>query len=259
MNYKTIIGFFLIAVLFISVLSMPSCKHDPFITIIDPTDTTDTTIDTTGNGNQEIDSSGVPCDPNTIYFENDVFPIIKKNCAISGCHGGGTYSDGVNLESYQAIMNTGKVRPGQPDKSEIYEAITETKQSKVMPPLPQTRLTSQEINIISSWIIQGAKNNVCNTNYGKPKACDSANTTYSGFVKKIIDNNCVSCHKGTAASGGIKLDTYDNLLINVNNGKFFGSLNWENGYKKMPFNQNKLDTCTTNKIKNWIDNGAKNN
>lgn len=260
MNYKIVLGFILSVFILLGIISLPSCKHDPFIIVIDPSDTIDNNIDTTDNNQSSgIDSSGVPCDSNVIYFENDVFPIIKKSCAISGCHGGGTHEEGVNLENYQAIMNTAKVKPGQPSKSELYEVITKTKPSDVMPPPPQSKLTSAEIKIIQNWILQGAKNNVCNENYGKPKACDASNTTYSGFVKKIVENNCVGCHKGNAASGGIKLDTYDNLLINVNNGKFFGSLNWDYGYVKMPYNQNKFDSCSIKKIKNWIDNGAKNN
>ena len=231
--------------------------HDPFPSVIDPIDTMkhDTVPVIIDNG---IDSSGVKCDSNTVYFELDVLPILRQNCAISGCHGAGTYEEGVNLENYQNTIATSEVKAFNLSKSELYKVITTTKQSDVMPPPPMSRLTSAQINTISEWILQGAKNEICNPNFGMPKACASEGTTYSGFVSKFMANNCVACHKGNSPSGGIRLDSHANVASYVTNGKLLGSLEWKTGYVKMPANGIKTDTCSINKIKFWINNGAKN-
>ena len=63
-------------------LSFPSCKHVPlFDDIIDSVDTTSNPIDT-----MPVDKTGIPCDPDVIYFEQDVLPMLICNCAFSGCH-----------------------------------------------------------------------------------------------------------------------------------------------------------------------------
>ncbi|MBK8700794.1 MAG: hypothetical protein IPN29_15125 [Saprospiraceae bacterium] len=216
--------------------------------------------DTTSiNTNSGIDLTGVRCNSNKVYFEMDVLPILRQNCAISGCHGAGTYEEGVNMENYQKIISTGKVKAGNPGESELYEVITTSKQNDVMPPPSMAKLTTAQIATISKWIQQGAKNETCNPNYGLPAACSTEGVTYSGVVKKIIDKQCIGCHKSTNISGGVRLDNYDYLLASVNKGDFLASIQWAQGYVKMPYNGSKLDTCSINKIKKWIDEGAKNN
>ncbi|MDX1350755.1 MAG: hypothetical protein R3279_10930, partial [Putridiphycobacter sp.] len=66
------------------------------------------------------------CSPDSVYFNKDVMPIIQANCAVSGCHGGGAAQDGVDLSSYDKIINTGGVKPFDANDSDLYEAITET-------------------------------------------------------------------------------------------------------------------------------------
>ena len=241
----------------ILVLCLPACKHLPGVIPSDPEDTM--SIDTTPiDPGPQIDSSGVKCDSNVVYFEKDIMPILRQNCAYSGCHGGGTYEDGVNLETYQKTITTGKVRAFNPNNSELYEVLVTNKQSERMPPAPNAKLTTDQINLVAKWINQGAKNEICNPNYGQPIACNDQGVTYSGFVKKIIDNQCVACHKASNQSGNVRLDTYDAVFTSVENGSFMGTIESKPTFVRMPFNANPLDTCTVNKIKNWITNGAKN-
>ena len=70
----------------------------------------------------------------------------------------------------------------------------------------------------------GAKNEICNPNYGQPIACAAEGITYSGYVQKIVNNQCVVCHKASNPSGGIRLDSYDAVLASVQNGGFLGSI-----------------------------------
>ena len=88
------------------VLLFYQCKHDPDIDIDNGQDP-----DTTVSNN---------CDPDTVYFHNDVLPILVSNCSTSGCHDSETASDGVILVDYVSVIETGKVKPGDPYDSELF-------------------------------------------------------------------------------------------------------------------------------------------
>ena len=66
------------------------------------------------------------CDPDSIYFENQVLPLLISNCAKSNCHSTTDHKEGIILDNYSAIINTGDVEPGNPGNSKIYEVLFET-------------------------------------------------------------------------------------------------------------------------------------
>lgn len=121
-----------------NVIFMNSCVHDPLgIDGMNPVDTTD--IDTT-----DMDTSMADiCHPDTVYFLNDVMPIIASNCAIPQCHDAITMKEGVILTTYESIIETADVRAFDLDGSDLYEVITETDRDKVMPPLPRNKLSNE--------------------------------------------------------------------------------------------------------------------
>lgn len=49
------------------------------------------------------------------------------------------------------------------------------------------------------------------------EACDSIR--YTNGVKAIIDKNCVSCHSGPFANGGVDLTTYTNVQARALDGR----------------------------------------
>jgi hypothetical protein len=89
--------------------------------------------------------------------------------------------------------------------------------------------------------------------------CDTTNVTYSGTVAPILATNCNNCHNPASPSGGVIVNNYSDLLVYVNNGRFWGSINHEQGYQPMPRNLPKLSECNLTKIKKWIDDGALDN
>jgi hypothetical protein len=89
--------------------------------------------------------------------------------------------------------------------------------------------------------------------------CDVTNVTYSGTVAPILQSRCNSCHNQSNASGGVVTDSYFYLIISVENGTFWGSINHDKGYTRMPKDDKKLSYCELTKIKAWIDGGAPNN
>jgi mono/diheme cytochrome c family protein len=46
--------------------------------------------------------------------------------------------------------------------------------------------------------------------------CDTANVGYTKSVQPIMNTSCVGCHGANGASGGIKLDNYENVKSNIN-------------------------------------------
>lgn len=225
-------------------ISLPSCKHDPMFTIPDPQDTV--TIDTGAN-------AGVPCSPDTAYFQNQVLPLLISQCAQAGCHDAATRAEGIELTSYQKVMTTGKVKAFNPNDSKIYKAILETDPDDRMPRPPAAPLTAEQKDLIRKWIQQGAQNNVCNENYG---SCDTTNVTYANFVSGLLANKCVGCHSGANPQGGIKLTTYTEVKAAAQNGTLYGSVARLTGYSAMPKGGAALSPCFVNKIKAWIDAGT---
>ncbi|MCE7922349.1 MAG: hypothetical protein DYG98_04780 [Haliscomenobacteraceae bacterium CHB4] len=248
MQQYALLTFFVVILL---SLSTPACKHEPVLPGgSDPTDTTDNPIDTTGNPG----GVGVPCDPDSVYFQNQILPILVSNCTESGCHNTTDHQDGVILTSYQSLMSTVEnVTDNNWDENKLMKVLLEDDPDDRMPynkaPLPQT-----QINLIAAWIQQGAKNNGCNENYG---ACETTNVQYSAFVRPLIQARCQGCHSGNAPQGGINLSTYANVKSVASNGKLYAAVTRTADW--MPKGGTKLDQCTIDKLKAWIDAGAPEN
>jgi cytochrome c553 len=89
--------------------------------------------------------------------------------------------------------------------------------------------------------------------------CDTANITFANDVNPIINNNCTGCHNNSFASGGVNLETYDNIVSVANNGSLMGVIKHESGWSPMPKNGNKLSDCDISKLEIWISDGTPNN
>jgi hypothetical protein len=201
------------------------------------------------NDNGGIGSTTDTCDQSKIYFRQQLLPVLVSNCAKVGCHDDATRKEGVIITSYASVMNTGDISAGRPLESKIYKEIVEGK----MPPQGHTPLSSQQKSLIYTWILQGAKDLICEN------MCDSNSYTYNVSIKNLITTKCQGCHSGVSAGGNIDLSTYANVKAQVTNGKLWGSLNFVSGYSAMPKNGTKLSDCELAQIRKWIDAGALNN
>ena len=88
---------------------------------------------------------------------------------------------------------------------------------------------------------------------------DIVQPAFSKDILPLLNLKCNNCHKGNYASGGIRLDSYDQVMTSVNNGGLMGSVSHTSGYSAMPKNGSKMSGCEINKIQAWIDAGALNN
>ncbi|MBL7808247.1 MAG: c-type cytochrome [Saprospiraceae bacterium] len=232
-----------------SGIFLPSCRHELGQLPILPVDPSDTTV-VPPPPDDPVDTSGVPCNPDTVYFENQILPLLVSNCGMSGCHDPISHEDGVITTDYTHIRQ--KVTPFNPNNSKLYKAIIDTDPDDRMPPLPAAPLTTEQKNLLKKWIEQGALNNACNEGYGQ---CDTSNVTYTNYVQALVANKCQGCHGANNPGAGIKLTNYAEVKASVESGKFYNSIIWTPGYSAMPQNSAKLSTCQLNKVKAWIDKG----
>jgi mono/diheme cytochrome c family protein len=95
--------------------------------------------------------------------------------------------------------------------------------------------------------------------YPETNCVPPATPSYQADVVPIMNQYCVSCHSGSFASAGVKLDSYPEVMKSVNNGQLMGTITWAAGYSPMPKNGNKLSACNIGKIEAWIAAGSPNN
>ncbi|OIP02482.1 MAG: hypothetical protein AUJ98_01250 [Bacteroidetes bacterium CG2_30_33_31] len=230
----------LLAIFIIAVLA--SCTNE--VEVVD----NNVNNNNNNNGNLITDTA---CNPNTVYFVNDILPILSSSCAYSGCHDNITATHGIKLGSYADVMASGVVSAGSPSNSNLYQAITGGED--MMPPSPKTPLTAFQQTQIRDWISQGAKNNFCDD------GCDSSNVTFSGTILPLMNSYCTGCHSGSAPSGGIAITNYTNVSAIAQNGKLYGSITHSAGFSAMPKNGTKLSDCNIAKVRIWIAAGTVNN
>lgn len=217
--------------LFLSIMLGIRCTHEPL---------------------HPIDTTGRPCDPDTVYFQQDVLPLIVSSCAMSGCHDAASAQDGVILTTYTQIMETGDVRAGNPGNSELYEVLVETDPDKIMPP-PPASLSTEQIQLIRTWIEQGAQNNACAPD------CDTTAFTFSITIQPMMQDFCVGCHSGATASGNVSLDSHPGVVAATSNNRLMASVKHQTGFAAMPPSGNPLSDCQIQQLEQWLAAGAPNN
>lgn len=222
-------------------LFVVSCKHEIPQPIV-----SDTPIDP-GNGNN------LPCDSDSVYFNMQILPFLIANCAQSGCHDVASHQDGITITSYQTLMNAGIIEIGDPNDGDLIDVITTSDPDDRMPPPPAMALSNQQIQLIQTWIAQGAQNLNCDG------GCDTSNVTFNAVIKPIIQNKCQGCHQGTSPGGGVNLSTYLGVQGSAIDGSLLGTIQHLTGWSAMPKNTSKLPDCDIAKIRIWVNAGAPNN
>jgi uncharacterized membrane protein len=206
----------------------------------------------TNNSDPNQPSNNSTCDPDTIYFQNDVLPLLVSNCATSNCHDQQSAQDDVVLIDYLSVMETGEIKAGDPSDSELYEVIMESDPEDIMPPPPLSQLNDDQKLIIKNWIEQGAKNNSCIEN------CDTNNVTFSGTIWPMMQTNCTGCHTNVNAGGGIIIEDYEDVVASASNGSLMGVITHSTSFSPMPKNGTKFSDCKIRQIEKWIENGTPN-
>ncbi|MDT8414815.1 MAG: c-type cytochrome domain-containing protein [Flavobacteriaceae bacterium] len=93
--------------------------------------------------------------PDGVSYAADVQPIWNQSCV--SCHEGDTPPDLRAANSFNVLLNDGWVIPGDPDASILFKSLTGDGGVSLMP--PGNPMTSQRINIVRQWILEGALDN----------------------------------------------------------------------------------------------------
>ena len=93
------------------------------------------------------------------FFTTKVWPIIDKNC--TSCHGADKQKGKLRLDSRDGWIKGGEDGPivveGAPEKSDVILAIKYMAKDDDhnMPPKKKTRLTADQVDMLSQWIKAG--------------------------------------------------------------------------------------------------------
>jgi Planctomycete cytochrome C len=238
-----------VLLLLIGALSMPACKHESLVVPGEPIDTTMNPIDTT------TPPQGNVCNPDSVYFQNQILPLLISNCSESGCHNPTDARKGIIVTSYEDLLETvDGVTNNNWEENELMEVLFLNDPDERMPPAPNQKLSLEQVNLIATWIGQGAKNNACNPNLG---GCDSTNVSFSAFVKPLFAQRCTGCHGGSTPFAGLDLSTYNGAKTVALNGKLVAAITRTTDW--MPKNAQRIDACTIAKIRSWVAAGALDN
>ena len=249
--------FYRISVSLVFSFCFHACTHEPFPEPVPETE----------HGPEEGDTNLLPsdtaamdrgaCHPDTVHFNRDVMPILRTNCALTGCHSVDHATGNVVLDNYLNTFNTGDVRPGDPDASGLFEVITETDEDKRMPPAASgfEALDAAEIGLIETWIGQGAQNLTCT------EASDTAGNdtiaipSFMTEVAPIMQAKCANpgCHEADN-DPRVPLTTHSEIKVAI--GLFSMKSRIVNG--SMPA-EGALTPQEYNTLINWIEAGAPNN
>jgi hypothetical protein len=198
-------------------------------------------------------SGGTGVDPipqEPVCFDRDLMPVFASSCALAKCHDDITAKEGLKMTSYSAIIGKRNlVVPYSTGSSKLYSAITASVTSEShMPPRSYASLTQAQIDSIDNWISRGAKQETCVV------ICDTIRPVgYTEQIEHAIRRNCLGCHSGTNAGGGILLTDYASVKSAVESGKLIPAIR-KTGTKKMPPSYT-LSECNINLFENWITDG----
>jgi len=85
--------------------------------------------------------------------------------------------------------------------------------------------------------------------------CETESVQYSDEIRLILDNSCMICHNAASNFGNIKLETYEQVVQRVEDGRLLGAIRHESGFSPMPQGNPKLSDCQIAQIEAWIDEG----
>jgi len=98
--------------------------------------------------------------PEAVSYYRDIRPIFQQHC--QGCHQPAKPQGGFVMTSYAELLKKSDhdlpgLVPGVPDKSGIVEVIRVGKDGKTRMPKNQDPLNSIDVQIITKWVAQGAR------------------------------------------------------------------------------------------------------
>jgi WD40 repeat protein len=112
-----------------------------------------------GVGTAAADEPAKSPEPASVSYYREVRPIFAQHC--QGCHQPAKAGGGFIMTSHADLLKKGEndlpgIVPGKPEESFVLEQIT-PRDGKAAMPRGKDPLTERQINLIRTWIVQGAK------------------------------------------------------------------------------------------------------
>lgn len=180
-------------------------------------------------------------------YARDVAPILRANCL--GCHSADDPQGGLDLSRPDGIGKA--VVAGDPGRSSLIARLTHPDKTKRMP-LGFPALSKAQIETLTAWVRAGAK--------------FESVPTWSD-VAPIFRANCIACHTGSSAKGGLDLSSPDGFAKGGSSGPAFVSgkpgasrlmqrVRGEGGLPRMPMGFPALSPAQLKTLETWIAAGA---
>lgn len=164
----------------------------------------DKSLELSGSGDQT--SQGVVTTPPPINgdsLEAKAVTLLQNKCY--SCHGTSDAGGVSQINNPTYLISIGQIIPGNPDGSPLYRAV----RSGSMPLGGVQPLTTDELNLLNSWILAGAKS-PGEGDVNPPIVIPLAGN-YKSILANILTPKCIHCHSGSNAKDGIRLDTYTSV------------------------------------------------
>ncbi len=122
-----------------------------------------------GNDPSDLCPEGTASAVSTVSYVEDIHPLLSgKGCLSAGCHGGLLPASAFDLTEYSTSFGPGaeaemlgacNIVPGDAEASYLLEKLGATPRLGARMPLLRSPLTEEEIELIATWIRDGAPNN----------------------------------------------------------------------------------------------------
>lgn len=223
-----------------------------------------------------------------VSFVKRVAPILQAKCL--SCHGYDG-SGGLSMMTFAAMKKGGAHGPvlavGNWSRSLIMLRICARDESQRMPPTggrdPAPPVTRAEVNILATWISQGADFDGDDEEMELPELTapkvelppikfdvptGSETVSFGKDIGPIFVRNCIRCHTKKKPEGGLNLETFELLIRGGESGsvvragqpdqsRLFKLVDGAFEEMEMPYGERLIPKADREKIKTWIAEGIK--
>lgn len=215
-----------------------------------------------------------------VSFSRQIVPLLVEKCG--RCHVSAARGQ-FSMASYNALLASRHVEPGQPVASRLIQVI----ETGDMPRGGGT-VADGERNLLRQWIAQGAKSDLDDNNQNlneiargampapaeqpelmAERPTGSETVSFALDVAPILIDNCSGCHlDAQQIRGGLNVTTFAGLLRGGDNGRALAPGRGADSLlvrklcgmadgQRMPLGRPALPTDVIDTIVKWIDEGAR--
>lgn len=194
-----------------------------------------------------------------ICFEQEVLPIFRNSCSMTGCHDGRGENHYV-FDNYLDISHA--VVAGNPNQSPAYKAIITSFGEGRMP--PDNPLSLENRTIIRLWIEQGARLTSCQDASTEPPGYVNPRACFQRDILPVLVSSCAmaGCHDAVTHKEGYSFVGYSTTFTTVRPGdpagsKLYQVITTSSGEERMPPSPYvRLSQAAIDSIAAWIRYGA---